>query len=85
MSYYVIEKPCPDCDGEGFSTFKTLDRELFPVMLEVNCGRCFTTGWIELYGWWDDGTGSDVAVEVPNPPNPPRTGAGQQRLPVPVG
>lgn len=85
MGYYVIEKPCPECDGAGYTSTKTLDADLWPVMLEINCGRCFTTGWIELYGWWNGDEGSSDAVEVPDPPDPALPGAGQQRVPVPVG
>lgn len=80
MNYYVIDKPCPEC-VEGVHTLKTVDSAGWPVILEVNCGRCFATGWIEEYRH-GPGEGSSVAVEVPDRPDPDRAGSG--RVPVPA-
>jgi hypothetical protein len=77
MSYGVIEKPCPDCDGQGYTRLRAFDnRTGLTYDLEINCGRCFATGWIEEYG--HGGEGSSDPVEIPDPPD--SRGAGGRPL-----
>ena len=85
MTYSVVDKPCPDCNGQGYSVLEAWDRVAWAtVKLEINCGMCMATGWIEAYKF-DDGEGSNTPVEIPDSPNAPRTGSGYADNRVPVG
>ena len=85
MTYYVIEKPCPGCGGKGFHQIKAWDvRTFLTSEIDVNCGRCFATGWIEEYRH-DGEDGSERPVEIPDPPDTPRTGCGHADIPLPFG
>ena len=76
----VIDKPCPDCDTAGYQTLSAFDwRTSLTYDIEVGCGRCLSTGWIEEYRHDD---GPPTPVEVPHRPNPHRVGGGAVPLPV---
>jgi hypothetical protein len=81
MTYCVVEKPCPDCETQGFQRFKGPGSFFF----DVNCGRCFATGWLEEYRFTDGDEGSNCPVEIPNPPDTQGAGGRHLNNRVPVG
>src|ERR1700750_1195351 len=75
--YCVVEAPCEDCSGQGFTRYQMVNPiTMYPTVWDVNCGRCFGTGWLEEYRYIDGEDGSSDTVEIPDPPNPQGTGCG---------